>query len=57
MMNNNSNRNKGYNEYTGLWNSRYYAKKNCPEGSRVVKVYGGYQIMTESEYKTWKNQK
>ena len=24
---------------------------------RIVKVYGGYMLMTEEEYRIWKNQK
>ena len=51
------NMNKGYNEMTGLYASRYYAKKAAKANEVVVCVCGGYKIMTASEYATWKNQK
>lgn len=49
---------KGYDESTGLFKSRYYAKK-CAKGDEViVKVEGGYTIMTADYYqRIWKNQK
>lgn len=48
---------KGYNEKTGLYTSRYYAKKAASGGEVVVKVCGGYTIMSASEYRIWKKQK
>ena len=49
---------KGYDESTGLFKSRYYAKK-CAKGDEVVvKVTDGYTIMTaDYYYRIWKNQK
>ena len=49
--------NKGYNEMTGLYTARYYAKKVATGDEVVVKVDGGYTVMTASEYQIWKNQK
>ena len=51
------NTNKGYDAMTGLYTSRYYAKKAALGGEVVVKVCGGYTIMTASQYNTWKAQK
>jgi hypothetical protein len=49
---------KGYNESTGLFESRYYAKKYAKSDEIVVKVEGGYTIMNDGYYyKIWKNQK
>lgn len=47
----------GYNACTGLYKSRYYAKKAASEGDVVVKVEGGYRVMWANEYEVWKNQK
>ena len=49
--------NKGYDEMTGLYTTRYYAKKDALGDEVVVKVDGGYTIMTASDYQIWKNQK
>ena len=49
--------NKGYDEMTGLYTTRYYAKKACRGDEVVAKVDGGYTIMTASKYQVWKNQK
>lgn len=51
------NMNKGYDENTGLYTSRYYAKKAASGDEVVVKVCGGYAIMTATQYNTWKKQK
>jgi diaminopimelate decarboxylase len=51
------NMNKGYDENTGLYTSRYYAKKAASGDEVVVKVCGGYTIMTATHYNTWKKQK
>ena len=48
---------KGYNEMTGLYKSRYYAKKEARKDEVVVKVDGGYKIMSASNYNIWKKQK
>lgn len=38
----------GYNEFTGLFKSRYYAKKwvekNHCEHQRIMKIYNGYLV-------------
>ena len=52
-----NNINKGYNEMTGLYTSRYYAKKNACSYEVVVKVCGGYTIMDAADYRIWKNKK
>ena len=48
---------RGYNEVTGLYASRYYAKKEARIYEVVVKVDGGYKIMSYPEYTTWRTQK
>ena len=49
---------KGYDESTGLFKSRYYAKKYAKSDEVAVKVEGGYTIMTaDYYYKIWKTQK
>lgn len=48
---------KGYDKYTGLFTSRYYAKKCAKGDEKVVKVEGGYTIMTYADYNIWKSQK
>ena len=48
---------KGYDDFTGLFTSRYYAKK-CAKGDEVVvKVEGGYTVMTADFYRIWRTQK
>jgi len=44
------------NEQTGLYTSRYYAKKEA-DGMVTVKVCGGYKNMTFTDYQVWINQK
>ena len=41
----------------GLYISRYYASKAVSGGDVVVKVDGGYKIMTVNQYNVWKMQK
>lgn len=49
---------KGYNDFTGLFKSRYYAKKYAKGDEVVVKVEGGYTVMTaDYYYRIWKGQK
>lgn len=49
---------KGYDNSTGLFKSRYYAKKYANGNEVVVKVDGGYTIMSaDYYYRIWKNQK
>ena len=49
---------KGYDESTGLFKSRYYAKKYAKSDEVAVKVEGGYTIMTAGYYyRIWKTQK
>ena len=45
---------KGYLPFTGLYSSRYYAKKAACNDDVVVKVDGGYKIMSASEYSAWR---
>ena len=49
--------NKGYNAMTGLYSSRYYACKAATGADVVVKVCGGYTIMTAANYNVWRNQR
>lgn len=48
---------KGYNDLTGLFTSRYYAKKYAKGDEVVIKVEGGYMIMKAADYNIWKGQK
>lgn len=48
--------NKGFDPMTGLYTTRYYARKACAGDCVVVKVCGGYTIMTASAYNTWRQQ-
>lgn len=48
---------KGYNEITGLYETRYYANKEKAANEVVVKVDGGYRVMTITEHSEWKKQK
>lgn len=49
--------NKGFDIMTGLYTTRYYAHKACPGDCVVVKVDGGYMIMTASNYNIWRCQR
>lgn len=40
-----------------IYETRYKAKKEANSDERIVKVDGGYIIMSPSEYSVWKNQK
>lgn len=40
-----------------VYKTSYQAKKNATSEEKVVKVCGGYAVMTYDEYRTWKNQK
>nr|DAV03488.1 MAG TPA: immunity protein [Caudoviricetes sp.] len=42
---------------TGVYKSRYYAKKQAKSTDVVVKVDGGYTIMDCYDYKIWRGQK
>ena len=46
-----------HNQPTGLYISRYYARKAAGGADVVVKVDGGYKIMTAADYRVWKMQK
>lgn len=41
--------------HTGLYTSRYYAKKYHPDFV-AVKVNGGYLAMNATQYRVWHNQ-
>ena len=49
--------NKGYNIITGLYISRYYARKAATGADVVVKVCGGYTIMAAADYNIWRCQR
>ena len=40
-----------------IYRTRYLAKKEAKSDEVVVKVEGGYMIMSVWEYKVWKRQK
>ena len=42
---------------TGLYVSRYYARKAASGADVVVKVDDGYKIMAAADYHAWKKQK
>lgn len=48
---------KGIDSTTGLYTSRYYARKACPGDCVVVKVCGGYTIMRAADYNVWRKQR
>lgn len=47
----------GQDVQTGLYISRYFARKATTGEEVVVKVDGGYKIMTVTDYRIWKKQK
>lgn len=47
----------GYDERTGLYVSRYYARKERRGDEVCVKVDGGYKIMTFAEYNVYRKQR
>ena len=49
--------NKGYNAMTGLYTTRYYASKAATGADAVVKVCGGYTIMTAADDNIWREQR
>lgn len=48
---------KGIDPMTGLYKSRYYARKAATSADVIVKVCGGYTIMTVANYNIWRNQR
>lgn len=48
---------KGYNAMTGLYTTRYYARKAVTGADVVVKVCGGYTIMAAADYNVWRKQR
>lgn len=49
--------NKGYDEYIGIYTTRYYANKVKSGDEVVVKVGGGYVLMTAEKYNKWRKQR
>lgn len=47
----------GYNAFTGLYKSRYYANKYLRGDWVIVKVEGGFQGMSHEQYRNWRNQR
>lgn len=47
---------KNCDECTGIYISRYFAKKEAKADEVVVKVCGGYKIMSISDHQIWKRQ-
>ncbi|MEG0590780.1 MAG: hypothetical protein RR496_03910, partial [Lachnospiraceae bacterium] len=45
---------KGWNEMTGLYTTRYYAKKQAYGDEVVVKVEHGYKIIKVTDYQFFK---
>ena len=52
-----TNTNKGFDPMTGLYTTRYYARKACHGDCVAVKVCGGYAIMTATNYSIWRKQR
>mgnify|MGYP004695718371 CR=1 FL=1 len=48
---------KGVDPITGLYTSRYYARKATTGSDVVVKVCGGYTIMAAADYNVWRKQR
>lgn len=48
---------KGIDPESGLYTSRYYARKDATGDEVVVKVCGGYRIMSASDYNVWRKQR
>lgn len=48
---------KGYMPFTGLYSSRYYAKKRAAAGEVVVKTASGYAIMNKEQYEKYRKDK
>lgn len=40
-----------------IYKNRYQATKDRKGNEKIIKVCGGYKIMTPQEYKIWKKQK
>lgn len=40
-----------------IYPTRYQARKNATSDEKVVKVSGGYAIMSQDQYRIWKRQK
>ena len=40
-----------------IYKNRYQAEKDKRDGEKVVKVCGGYVIMTADQYRVWRSQK
>ena len=48
---------KGYDQTSGLYASRYYALKAATGDEVVIKVDGGYKILSASDYNIWRKQR
>lgn len=48
---------KGVDPMTGLYTTRYYARKVATGANIVVKVCGGYTIMAAADYNVWRRQR
>lgn len=48
---------KGIDPMTGLYTTRYYARKAATGADVVVKVCGGYAIMPAADYNIWRKQR
>ena len=48
---------KGIDPMTGLYTTRYYARKAATGADVVAKVCGGYTIMTAADYNIWRKQR
>ena len=56
MTNNTCKRKSDPNEM-GIYSSRYYARKAARGGEIVVKVEGGYHLMTADKWRVWRAQR
>lgn len=48
---------KGIDPMTRLYITKYYARKACSGDCVVVKVCGGFTIMTATDYNIWRRQR
>jgi len=41
-----------------IYKTKYLAQQNRKSGGdRIIKVYGGYTVMSARQYQVWRNQK
>jgi hypothetical protein len=48
---------RAYSESTGIYATRYRANKHARYGDVIVRIGGGYMIMSASDYRIWRKQR